>query len=366
MVETELQKRNLPKLVQMNDGSPVCPEKWEQRRQELVACLSENLYGFTPPAPERVWVTQTGSDRYRTFGGKARSQLLTLSFDTPSGVFSFPIHVIVPVKIQKPPVIVHSAFRDQYPVPDEEIIDNGFALVRFHHHQVQPDDIHPENYFANFTAGLGAMFIGDRKREKTEWGKVGMWAYAASRVMDYLQTREDINTERVAVTGHSRLGKTALWCKAQDPRFYIAMGNNTNYGGGGLIRGHIGEDIPAFIQYGSYDFFCEGWKEFVGLPHEKLPFDQHFLMACQAPGLVYLTGATEDAGMDPLSEFLSCCAASEAYRLLGKRGLVHEDRLPAPGQTLHDGEIGFHIREGGHFFSREDWQHFMNFFKKHL
>lgn len=366
MVKTELEKRNLPQLLKMNDGQPVTAENWQQRRQELITCLSENLYGFAPPAPAEVRATETGSSRYQTFGGKATSQLMTISFDTPTGEFSFPIHVIVPTKVEKPPVILHIAFSDKYPVPEEEIIDNGFALVRFHHHQVQPDDVHPDNYFANFTEGLGAKYIGNRKREKTEWGKVGMWAYAASRVMDYLQTREDINTQRIAVAGHSRLGKTALWCKALDPRFYVAMGNNTNYGGGGLIRGHIGEDVPAFIKYGSYDFFCEGWKEYENVPHEQLPFDQHFLIACHAPGLVYLTGATGDAGMDPMSEFLSCCAASEVYKVLGKQGLVHENAMPAPGQPLQEGEIGFHIREGGHCLTRTDWQHFMNFFKKHM
>lgn len=366
MIHQELQKRNLPELLRMRSGEAVTAENWPIRKQELLEILSENLYGFTPAPPSEVRVTVTGSDRYHTFGGKATSQLMTLSFDTPGGEFSFPLHMMVPTRVEKPPVILLIAFRDQYPVPEEEIIDNGFALVRFHHHTVQPDDIHPDNYFANFTEGLGAMFIGDRKRERTEWGKVGMWAYAASRVMDYLQTREDINRERIAVVGHSRNGKTALWCRAQDPRFFVAMGNNTNYGGGGLIRGSIGEDVPAFLKLGSYDFFCEGWKDFYQVPHSELPFDQHFLMACQAPGLVYLTGATEDRGMDPLSEFLSCYAASSVYRLFGKQGLVCDDKMPEPGQALQEGEIGFHVRQGTHSFGREDWINFMKFFRKHM
>ena len=366
MIQKELEKRNLPDLLTMHDGTPVTRENWEQRQQELLQCLAENLFGVTPPAPKRVWAERIGEVKFHSFGGKAKSELLDISFDTPGGVFTFPIQLMIPTNAEKPPVILLIAFSDQYPVPEEEIIDNGFALVRFHHHAVQPDDIHPENYFANFTQGLGAKFIGDRQREKTEWGKVGMWAYAASRVMDYLQTRQELDTHHIAVAGHSRLGKTALWCRAQDHRFFAAMGNDTNYGGGGLIRGHIGEDIPAFLQWGSYDFFCEKWKEFVGVPHDQLPFDQHFLMACHAPGLVYLSGATEDTGMDPKSEFFSCCAASAVYKLLGKRGLVCEDRMPEPGQAFIEGEIGFHVRKGTHYFSREDWQHFMNFLKKHM
>jgi hypothetical protein len=238
--------------------------------------------------------------------------------------------------------------------------------VDFIYEDIERDAKRPEHYYANFKGGLGEKYFGGRKRTATEWGKVGLWAFAASRVMDYLQTRDDINTQRIGVAGHSRLGKTALWCKAQDPRFYVAFGNDSNYGGGGLIRGHIGEDIPLFLEIGSYDFFCERFKDFLNVPHEELPFDQHFLLACHAPGLVYLTGATKDEGMDPESEFLSCHAASEAYKLLGKQGLVSDDKMPAPLEALHEGEIAFHYRDGGHYFSRDDWMRFLAFFKKHL
>ncbi len=366
MIEQALRARNLPDLLTMSNGQPVTAETWPLRKQELLDCLSKNIYGCTMPAPAQVRVAYTGADRMQTYGGKAKSELYDLSFDTPGGEFTFPIRLVIPKYTQMPPVILHIAFSSNHPVPVEEIIDSGFALVQFYYHDVEHDARHPEDFFGHFTGGLGEKFFGGRDRHKTEWGKVGLWAYGASRVMDYLQTRPDIDTLHIAVSGHSRLGKTALWCRAQDPRFFIAYGNNTNYGGGGLIRGHRGEDAADFLRIGSFDFFCEGWKDFLDVPHSQLPFDQHFLMACQAPGLVYLTGATEDGGMDPESEFLSCCAASSAYRLLGKQGLVCPDRLPAPGEALHEGEIGFHIRKGGHCMSREDWNHFMAFFKKHL
>jgi len=360
IIEEELSKRNLPDLFTMNNGDIVTLANWELRRKELLECLSENLYGFSPDAPDCVNAEKIGHDRFRTFGGKANSEIYKISFNTPNGEYSFPISIVIPINVEKPAVIFNINF-PSYPVPEEEIIDNGFALVSLCYNDAFPDDP-----FSDFTEGLGGKYIGNRKREKTEWGKIGIWAYAASRVMDYLVTRDDVNVERVAISGHSRLGKTALWCRAQDPRFFIAYGNNANYGGGGLIRGHIGEDVPNFIKAGSFDFFCEGWKDFLNTPHSELPFDQHFLMALQAPGLVYLAGATNDGGMDPLSEFLSCCAVNDVYKMFGKRGLVFDGEMPPAGKELIDGEIGFHIREGGHYFSREDWNHFMEFFKKHL
>lgn len=366
MIEAALKDRQLPDLLTMQNGQPVTEDNWQDRRQELVQILADNLYGHTPPAPSQVRVTPLGIDRYRHFGGKAVTQQYSIAFDTPSGEFSFPFSMTLPKQVEKPPVIMLLAFQPAYPIPEEEILDNGFALVRMYHHTIQPDDRHPQDYFGHFSEGLGHMYFGDRSREKNEWGKVGMWAFGASRVMDYLQTREDIDRAHIAIAGHSRNGKAALWCRAQDPRFFAAYSNNANYGGAGLIRGHTGEDCADFIKMGSFDFFSEGWKDFADTPHAELPFDQHFLVACQAPGLAYICGATKDGGMDPVSEFLSCCAASAFYQKAGKRGLVTEDRLPEIEESLSDGELGFHIREGHHFMSRSDWAHFMAFFKKHM
>ena len=366
MIAQQLQNRNLPDLMHRNSGEAVTPDNWAERKKELIDSLSENLFGYTPAAPKEIRVSKTGNYRYHAFAGKAVAERFDLTFDTPTGDFTFPFEVVVPCNVQKPPVILYMSLNDMYPFPWEEILDNGFAVATFNYEHVQPDGDKAENYFAVFKGGLGEKYFCGQKREKTQFGKVGIWAYAASRVMDYLQTREDINKDRIAIAGHSRLGKTALWCRAQDSRFYMAFGNNTNYGGGGLIRGHIGEDVPDFTKKGSYDFFCEGWKDYENVPHDQLPFDQHFLMACQAPGYVYLTGSTKDPGMDTTSEFLSCHAASCVYKMLGKQGIVSDEEPPVPGQPLHEGEIGFHIREGGHFLSREDWLHFMAYFKKHL
>lgn len=365
-LQEELKKRNIPDLLTMNDGAAVTAAKWEKRREELIKCLSENLYGVTPPAPKEIKVVSTGKDVSSKghFGGKASTERYLISFDTPGGEYSFPFVIHMPKNVEKPPVILHISFFAESPniyMPTEEILDNGFALVHFCY-----TDVTPDSTFDDFTQGLAGKFIGNRKREKNEWGLVGIWAYAASRIMDYLITRDDIDAERIGVAGHSRLGKTALWCKAQDPRFFIAFGNNSNYGGCGLIRGHKGEDIPDFFRLGSYNLFCERFKDFLDVPHDMLPYEQHFLMACQAPGLAYVSGATRDGGMDPVSEFLSCFAANPAYELIGNKGIMCEDKVPEVGETLDQGEIGFHIREGGHFFSRYDWKFFMNFYKKHI
>ena len=360
-IEIELAKRKLPGILTMKNGDAVTEEAWEERRRELLDILSENLFGYTPPAPEKVESEPLLANRHKRFGGKVTTERQQIIFDTPNGKYGFPIEITIPKSRENPPAILYLSFGMNFPVPEEEIIDRGFALVT-----VDYQDITPDSVFGDFTEGLAGKFIGDRDREMSEWGLVGLWAYGASRVMDYLKTRTDINTDRIAVAGHSRLGKTALWCKAQDPRFYIAYGNNSNYGGCGVIRGHVGEDLPAFIKRGSYNFFCERFQTFVDTKHEDLPYDLHYLIASMAPGLVFVAGATDDAGMDPLSEFVSLYDASKAYRLLGKKGLSSDGAMPSHSQALIDGELGFYIRDGKHFISREDWGVFMDFFEKNL
>ena len=360
-ISEELKKRNLPDILTMKDGRKVTEENWEQRRAELLDILSENLFGYTPEPPEKVDTVEMELNRHKRFGGKVTTEVRKIVFDTPKGEYSIPVEITVPKAVRKPPVILYLSFGPKYPVPEEEILDRGFAVVT-----VDYEDITADSVFGDFTEGLGGMFIGNRERELSEWGLVGLWSYGASRIMDYLVTREDINTERIAIAGHSRLGKTALWCRAQDPRFYIAYSNNGNYGGCGVIRGHIGEDVPAFMRIGSYNFFCEKFKSFLDVKHEDLPYDLHYLVACQAPGLVFVTGATNDAGMDPVSEYVSLYDASCVYRMLGKKGLVTDGYMPSPGTPLIDGELGFYVREGTHFMSREDWNVFMDFFEKNL
>ena len=99
---------------------------------------------------------------------------------------------------------------------------------------------------------------------------------------------------------------------------------------------------------------------------ENMPYDQHFLLATIAPRYLLVGSAFLDKGADPESEFLSCCEASKVYELLGYKGLVTPDTIPVPNTTLHEGRIGYHIREGLHFFSRYDWNQYMTFFKSKI
>jgi hypothetical protein len=189
-------------------------------------------------------------------------------------------------------------------------------------------------------------------------------------VLDYiLAERADLDGSRVCVIGHSRLGKTALWCAAQDERFFAVASNDSGYGGAATSKGGTPESEKArdFAddRNAVWDWFCNNFMNYVDKENEK-PYDQSWLLACIAPRLLYVGSAAEDFWADPTSEFVSTLWASQAWELLGKTGLVTPDKLPEAGDVCADGNIGYHMRPGTHFLSREDWNNYMNFLDRHL
>lgn len=372
MLKKLLAKRNLLPIDRMGDGSLCSKGKWPARRQELLKNLQRNLYGWTPTEPRQVSGRVVWEDS-RTYAGKALHQRVELTITTSGGTVTLPFHLLTPYAVSRPPVMLNLAFRptlsamkkptdyanlsDCY-LPVEEILDNGFALA-----VVAYSDISADSHDGNFLQGLGNCFFRSNTRTSEEWGRIGLWAYGGSCVLDYLMQQNFLDRDCISVIGHSRLGKTALWMGAQDERLFATVSNNSGFGGASVAKHGSGERIVDFLRCGSWDWFCENFKRYEGREDEQ-PYDQHLLLASIAPRRVYVASAEEDRGADPKSEFLSCVAASRAYELLGERGLITPDALPVPRTTLHEGRIGYHLRAGTHYFSREDWSLAMQFIRK--
>ena len=359
MLKEEIAQRALPPLLIMNDGTAVTRELWPQRRAEILDILQRHLYGYTPQPPAQVSGEIVEQGRINAFAGKVNQQQIRISFDTPNGPFSFPLHLFLPRNNSRVPLFLYINFRSAIPdiyCPVEEITDHGFGIA-----MICYKDIVNDNLSGDYSDGLGKLYIDQRERHPDEWGKIGMWAYATSRVMDYLQTREEINHQQIAVAGHSRLGKTALWCAAQDERFMMAISNDSGIFGAAIAKHSTGERISDFLRCGSWDWFCENLKPYSGREDNDMPFDQHMLLAAIAPRYICVGSAELDKGADPKSEFSSCVAASEVYKLLGLNGIITPDEYPKVGTNLHEGEIGYHIRSGRHYHSRADWHQYMAF-----
>ncbi len=377
------------------------PQKdWPSRRQEILALLQQEEYGFFPEQAEQV-TFEVLQEEKNFCAGKVTLSRVKITARWKDKVFSFPIRVSVPNAPGKHPFFVHINFRPDVPdryLPIEEICDRGFAVLSVYYEDVTPDGwprryvnepegsirpvrkadgsevpcayegVNPDDLYevlfgilpcADAAAKPSMCKLGSESINPTRCGKIALWAWAASRAMDYAETLENLDMEKSAVIGHSRLGKTALLAGALDERFRYIISNDSGCSGAAVSRGKGGESIERITNRFGY-WFCDDYKKYSG-KEDSLPFDQHFLLAASAPRKVYVASAVEDTWADPDSEYLSCFGASEVYEKLGMEGLVGPDRLPGPGDVYHGGNVGYHLRKGTHYLSREDWKYFMDF-----
>lgn len=324
-------------------------------KEEMLEILQHEVYGYMPPKPDKLEWTVKNNYIGAFCAGKVTSQYVELTAQLGDKSFKFPFVAVIPKGEGPHPFFIHINFRPN--VPDrymltEEITDQGFACLSFCYEDVTKDN-------GDFTSGLAGVLYENGERAATDPGKIAMWAWAAQRVMDYAMQEPRLDKSCAIVCGHSRLGKTALLCGATDERFTFAYSNNSGCSGAAITRDKVGEKVAEITNMFPY-WFCENYKQYANREYE-MPFDQHFLIASIAPRYTYVASANEDQWADPNSEMLACVAATPAYEALGVSGIICENRLPVIGDVYHKGNIGYHLRAGLHYFSREDWNKMIMF-----
>jgi len=155
------------------------------------------------------------------------------------------------------------------------------------------------------------------------------------------------------------LGKTALLAAATDERFKFAYSNESGCGGAAITRDKEGERVKEICKNFQY-WFCENYQRYID-NEQAMPFDQHCLIASIAPRFVCIGSAAKDLWADPASEMLGCFAAGPAFEAHGMAGFICDNRLPKVGDKFFGGSVGYHLRSGEHYFSREDWLKLIEF-----
>lgn len=377
--EGKIPHYDLPPLLVTAEGKAVTtPEEWRNiRRPQIMALFSNLVYGRVPapesPVAVKFDVIKTDP---RFMRGKATRKDVQISFRNDRGSASMLILVFVPNHVKGPvPAFMKHSFDDTksgrfnaHPLipgrlrngwPLGNFLDRGYAFVA-----VYQQDLVGHNE-VEFLRGIHSLFYrkGQSFPKANEWGVLAAVAWGAMRAMDYLETDDDIDHERVAIMGHSKMGKATLWTAAQDERFALAVSAQSGCAGAALWRRRSGETLEKMVTRFPYWLCRNAWK-FVG-QEDDLPVDQHMLLACIAPRPVYVHSGVEDTWADARGEYLSAYHASKVYALLGKKGLASE-KSPEVGKAVIARDVGYHVRAGGHSIEAFDWQCFMDFADYHL
>lgn len=379
--EAKVAPYRLPDPLVMQDGTPVTtPEQWrEKRRPELLTLFENQVYGHRPPKPTALQFDVVATDdnavgghatrrqiRIHGLGGDGDRAAIVLTLYTPNeAAHAVPafvgMHLFDPAAAEPIPGKLLDAAVDEV-LPGsrllEVILQRGYAVGTLTAADFCPDDA------KRFRDGVLDQLYPDQTGPPgpEQPGAIATWAWALSRALDYLETDKAIDASRVAVIGHSRMGKTALWAGAEDQRFALVISNNSGCGGAALSRRRFGETVARINRHFPH-WFCGNFKKYND--HEdELPVDQHELVALSAPRPVYVASAVEDGWADPRGEFLSAAGADAVYQLLGVPGLDVTSQ-PEVGKAVGR-QIGYHVRVGKHALTDYDWLRYLDFADRQL
>ena len=391
--ESKVGAYRLPDPLVFDDGRPVrtAGEWMEHRRAEILNLFATNVYGRSPKPPKNIRY-QVFDEDHHALGGKAIRRQVSVYFSSREDGQKEDLLLYLPAGARKPVAVILSLnFGGNQSVTKdpgvrlatiwdrktharaqaseesrgsdtgldvEKTLARGYGFATIYYQDIEPD------FKGGYEYGIRPLFLktGQTAPAPDDWGAIGAWAYALSRALDYLEKDKDVDAKRVVVMGHSRLGKTALWASAMDPRFAMVISSCSGEGGASLMRRNYGETVRNLVDVFPF-WFSANFQEYADHA-DQLPVDAHELIALSAPRPVYVTAAEDDKWADPRGMFLACAGAGPVYRLLGAQDLG-TDQMPELNQPiLHT--LAFHFRTGRHAVTAFDWDQFLAFADMHL
>ncbi len=355
MLYKELERRNLPPL---------------KSREEMKEIMQREVYGYLPDVPYDWSVSEATviDDRYCC--GEVAFTYVNMTIEINGKSHTFRVDRLLHTDGKKRPLVIinnfHPMEKSHY-FPREEMSEYNVDYLLFCYTDISSDD-------GDFTTGIAPLLLPEGQVNDYTGGKIAIWAWAAMRVLDYGLTLPGTDENNVAIAGHSRLGKTALYTAMTDERFKFAFSNAAGCAGDSLAHGstgvefaHInrdlkkrGENIADIVERFPY-WFCKNYFKYAKDNISDV-FDQHYLIAAIAPRYVIVGSCDMDVWADPQSQQMCCLAASEMWE---NDGLIGCDRYLEAGEALLDGHVGYFKIHSKHFFSRHSWKRLIEFVEKH-
>ena len=389
--ESKVPKYDLPNPLVCFDGRTVIDtEMWQQvRRPEILKVFAEQVYGKIPIFDTRIRFEIISSEPEALDGLATRKEIRIRFFEEDDAPWIDLLLYIPNNRKEAVPVFLGLNYGNQgvhesstitpsrnadgkngehaHRWPLELMINQGYAVASFHGGDIELDRHGSGCHYSpeSWQQGIRHRIMkqeGLTEIANDQWGSLSAWAWGLSRAMDYLQTDPAIDGNQVAVFGHSRTGKAALWAGAQDERFAMVISNNSGQGGAALGRRRYGESVAASYALSGI-WYCKNYQQY-GYNESELPVDAHLLIASIAPRPVYVASAAEDRWSDPHGEFLGALHADPVYRLFGLPGLGVE-KVPAINHPVGN-TIGYHIRTGKHEITPYDWEQYLAFADRHF
>ena len=342
----------------------------DERRKEILELFRSEEYG-------RIYDETSLSVSHRVadsspgfMDGRAVRKIIEIIVKRKNREFIIPFCVFIPNEAENKPVpailtINIRALNDSDPQrkalspfwPAEMMVARGYAAAAIVSHDIAPD--YAENFTTRFHR-LFPEFVSSRPPDA--WGTITAWAWGMSRAIDYLVSDPLIKGGEIAIAGHSRGGKTSLWCGAQDPRVSLVISSCSGCSGAAITRGKTGEHVKDITDQFPF-WFCGNYRKYRDR-EDTIPFDQHMLLALIAPSPLYLSERTKDTWCDPRAEYESLKQVQSVYKLYSKGGGLGD--MPGPEEGIVSGNLGFHLRSGAHNLDEYDWERYLNFCDRHF
>ena len=353
----------MPAMAEVQTGNVPEPPRKDAKQQEIKEWFLENYYGRAPIGrPDDMEFK--GND-ILIAGGKVTIHLSVAVPPNASKENPCPVIIVADGRSTRPdpipPDVLKRILADQ-----EEFrrmaIERGYALVTWNVNEIAPDcwlydryiKMKPEELPPN-AWGVFGLYGGEPDGRKGDtWGTVRAWAWGHSRVMDWIETRPEFDAKRVAVCGHSRLGKAALVAGVTDERFLVAYSNNSGVGGAHPHRlWKPGVCKLSYVNKYHLHWLCLNSRKFEA-DERNIPHDMDEFLALMAPRYLYVASASEDAWAGPEGEQFSAKMAACAWERMNLKGWGYR------------GHVGGHVRKGGHAFKPYDFSLFLDFCKTPL